>query len=306
VIVLHEEARRHVEAGDYPKAAKAFRKAYSNPEVFPPYPVATNAVARGIFFTSGGVLYSCGPLGENPARVGGAALFAPSASPGADRLVVVDGSGDLPVLALLDLATKGRSVVEKEGIFRDPSWSPDGTEIAVSHCPDSSRPSEADIVILSVETGETRRVTDEKGAEVTPAWSPDSWGLAFSGPCDGEQSIFLADREGEYLHALTHPPQGSCDYSPSFSPDGTEIVFSRRTGLVGALWIVRREGGEERALSTGVPSCFRPAYTPDGKAVVFYGYEERAPAIYRHDLVTGKTKKLVGPPSLPAAEPSLF
>lgn len=81
-----------------------------------------------------------------------------------------------------------------------------------------------------------RRLTDFKGGAGEPAWSPGGGRIVFGHHFrDGRPGALFSMRAGgEQLKRLSHGCRGQCleDYEPSFSPDGTQIVFSRAFGPI--------------------------------------------------------------------------
>ncbi len=59
---------------------------------------------------------------------------------------------------------------------------------------------------------------------------------------------------------------------------GTQIVFS----FAGDLWIVSRDGGDARRLTSGVGVESDPFFSPDGTQVAFTGESRRQPGRLRH------------------------
>jgi TolB protein len=72
------------------------------------------------------------------------------------------------------------------------------------------------------------------------------------------------------------------DVDPSWSPDGTRIVYAKDVTGRRALQIVLREmaTGVERQLTESSGSNFHPAWSPDGGSIVFTSTRERTGDIY--------------------------
>jgi len=130
-------------------------------------------------------------------------------------------------------------LMETTAYLRFPSWSPDGSKIAVERLYSDERRSE--IVILDLETGEQRVLVEG----MHPEWSPDGRKLAFDGPSDSGWSIFTVDADASNLTALTC---GGTDMYPTWSPDGTQIVFDSGFTVRG-LHIMDTTRGSLRSLS---------------------------------------------------------
>jgi Tol biopolymer transport system component len=102
----------------------------------------------------------------------------------------------------------------------------------------------------------------------SPAWSPDGTKIAFrsvtsiSGSDYGR--IFIINRDGTGLRQLT--PTTPTDYGyedgPSWSPDGTRVVY----GKSGALMVINADG--TGLTSLGVAG-WEPAWSPDGTHVAY-------------------------------------
>jgi TolB protein len=114
------------------------------------------------------------------------------------------------------------------------------------------------------------------------SWSPDGSTLVFerSNSRFRHQAIWVMQADGTNQHRLFADPWFE-DHTPSFSPDGTKILFSRCQPDIGgehrcAVTTVNADGTRMQALTT--PSAeekvFWPVYSPDGSQVafsVFYG-----------------------------------
>jgi Tol biopolymer transport system component len=145
-----------------------------------------------------------------------------------------------------------------------PAVSPDGQSIAVESILGGSNEG----IFLLDRFGKTRtKLVSRSSDDHAPAWSPDGTRLAFvSASSSGNDRIFIINRDGTGLRQLTienNPQFGSTeDDSPSWSPNGQQIVFSR----LGLLYLINADGtGID---STGVIGR-HPAWSPDGTQVAF-------------------------------------
>ena len=56
---------------------------------------------------------------------------------------------------------------------------------------------------------------------------------------------------------------------PSWSPDGTKLVFERNAGLRPDVWSANADGSNRRQLTTDAAGDFHPAWSPNGAKIVF-------------------------------------
>ena len=69
--------------------------------------------------------------------------------------------------------------------------------------------------------------------------------------------------------AVPLTPAGEQARNPRFSPDGSQIVYQRRSGAQWDLWLLDVATGEQRPLTTSMYDERDPDFTRDGRAVVF-------------------------------------
>jgi TolB protein len=106
--------------------------------------------------------------------------------------------------------------------------------------------------------------------------------IAFRRWLNDDQSwgaIFTIDANGGHERQVTHPPKGTKDDQPDWSPDGSLIVFMRSApNQPGAIYTVRFDGLGLRRLTPTCPKGTRPiykcdnwlpAFSPDGQRIVF-------------------------------------
>ncbi len=137
------------------------------------------------------------------------------------------------------------------------------------------------LYVFDLATKKTVKVTEGAFDDSEPVWSPDGTQIAFTSnrtasPDSNQNSdIFVVEaKEGAKPRAVTTSP-GS-DTSPSWSPDGQEIVYVAG-GPVADMWygivsagIVPAAGGAPRDLTRGLDrNISSPRFSPDGKQIYF-------------------------------------
>lgn len=120
------------------------------------------------------------------------------------------------------------------------------------------------------------------GLQQGVSWSPDGRRIAFERelevPTPGttivlrEWAIVVANPDGSRAHMVgcrgPFTAEGQCsDFSPAWSPDGSEIAFQRQD----AIWVMGADGSNPRPVThpTGSPSDLAPTWSPDGSRIAF-------------------------------------
>jgi serine/threonine protein kinase len=106
------------------------------------------------------------------------------------------------------------------------------------------------------------RYVSFSGRDASPAVSPDGRTIAFSSDRDGQPRIWLKQVSGEAEAPLTSGP----DDFPRFSPDGTQILFTRVEASGASLYRAAVLGGEARRL---LESASEGDWSPDGARIAF-------------------------------------
>jgi TolB protein len=130
-------------------------------------------------------------------------------------------------------------LTDDPGFEDQAALSPDGRSLAYV----SSRSGQADIWILDLISHKTRNLTHHPAGDFRPAWSPDGKWIAFSSDRDRPRAcpnttrlgagsfvtpqyrdIYLVRTDGSGLRRITNGSSETVG-TPSWSPDGTRIVF---------------------------------------------------------------------------------
>jgi eukaryotic-like serine/threonine-protein kinase len=154
-----------------------------------------------------------------------------------------------------------------------PSLSPDGKSFLFAAQSDGD-----DDIFLQRIGGDAKNLTlDSKSGDTMPVYSPE-----------GDRIAFRSEREpkGIYVMGATgENPKRVADigYSPSWSPDGKELVVATNQQPVPAiksrssLWIVNVESSAKRLLIDGI--ALQPSWSPDGKRIAFWYTGDRGKRI---------------------------
>ena len=129
-----------------------------------------------------------------------------------------------------------------------------------------------------------------------PDVSPDGRRIVFQRSGPTMDDIFVVNSDGTQLRQLTNtaypegnclPKGGECNISPAWSPDGTQIVFSRAFGPVVddlvetfGLFLMNADGTHVRQLTQRHPprtgEDTEPQFSPDGRMLLFQRRNVRA------------------------------
>ena len=83
---------------------------------------------------------------------------------------------------------------------------------------------------------------------------------------NGDNHIYTMNVDGSSVTELANCFNGEC--YPSWSPDGTKIVFQRQEDGVG-IYVMNADGSNIQRLSPTPGYDFRPSWSPDGSQIIF-------------------------------------
>lgn len=183
---------------------------------------------------------------------------APAWSPDGDQLAVAlsrrDGNVDI---YLLSLATQElRRLTDDPSIDTEPAWSPDGRSLYFT----SDRSGAPQVYHLGLAAGDRpRRITFEGSYNARPRVSPDGRELAIVTLDRGAYRIAAVNLDHGGLRILSN---GRLDESPSFAPNGADIIYATREGGRGVLALVSIDGDIQQRLAASAGEVREPAWSP--------------------------------------------
>ena len=146
--------------------------------------------------------------------------FAPDGKTVAMTLTM--GHEGNPEIYSMDLDSRElKRLTTYRGIDTSPSYSPNGDKIVFN----SDRAGKPALYTMDTNGNKVKRLTYGEGSYFAPAWSPRGDLIAFVKLLDGRFHIGVIDAEGTEERLLT---EGFMDESPSWSPNGRVIVFTRQ------------------------------------------------------------------------------
>jgi len=137
-----------------------------------------------------------------------------------------------------------------------PRWSPDGSRLAFISEREAKK--KGQLYVMPAAGGEPVRLTDLRNGVSAPEWSPDGTRLTFVARVGGWQ-----EPESEEEKRKSKPPRVITTMKYRFNGEG--FTYDRRPHV----FVVAEGSGEPRQLTEGDYDHADPAWSPDGRAIVF-------------------------------------
>jgi Tol biopolymer transport system component len=206
-------------------------------------------------------------------------------APVGPKLTVMYNQYQSPVMSLFIANADGSNehpLFPSPGLDYSPSYSADGKWIVVTR----EKNGQADIFRVHPDGSGLEQLTDDPAFDDQGTLSPDGKTLAFvSTRGGGTANVWLMDMASRKARNLTASKSGN--FRPAWSPDGKWIAFSsdrdsRPAAFPGSweqmqstgIYIVAPDGSGLRRLTRKGGVAGSPAWSPDGKRVVFYETDE--------------------------------
>ena len=235
--------------------------------------------------SSGGDIYVIDAAGTGLRRVTDG--LDPAWSPDGDQIAFTRWRSPWG-LYLLD-ATGEERIVDGSKL-KEPAWSPDGTRLAFTTNRGSDEPMTICFfgfcfTIPPFSFGQIWTADLEAGGELlslplddqvvhAPAWSPNGLRIVYAGQ-RGLTWIDRPDEPGGEWQRGRFDGGSVWDTSPSYSPDGQQIVFMGRVHNRWEIFVMNADGSGRARLTRSdpkldpAPSNVAPAWSPDGTALAW-------------------------------------
>lgn len=181
---------------------------------------------------------------------------APAWSPSGDRMAVALSRDGISQIYVMDSdGSNLRRVMRSPLIDTEPHFSPDGKSLVFT----SDRSGSPQIYQVSLNDGDARRITFNGSYNISPALSPDGNNLVYVTRRDGEYRIAMQNMATGSEQILTEGPD---DQSPSFAPNGMQVLYSAVQNGRSVLAVVSTDGRVRQTLSTLEGKVQEPTWGP--------------------------------------------
>lgn len=153
-------------------------------------------------------------------------------------------------------------VTETGGLALTPALSPDSSLLAYLTYTDRM----PHLHIKNLSTNQIVKVS-KKGVKIDPSWRNGSDEVATTFSFDGDQEIYLVDRNGSVNRRLT--TSRGIDVSPSFSPDGKKMAFVSSRHGAPQVFIKDLVSGREQRLTFHGRYNTQPSWSPVDDKIAF-------------------------------------
>ncbi len=165
-------------------------------------------------------------------------------------------------------------------------WFPTGEKFLFS----SGRYPSIQLFSMETHTGTVRQLTWSENLTCTYAsCSPNGKKILFVGYAEPDRDLYVMNADGSGLKKIARDAD-----SPAWSPDGTLIVYQKKTGKGIMLYQINPDGSSEGLLSgTEIPGT-TPTWSPDGMQVLYTRRNDaQRSEIWSFELKTRQSHKLL-------------
>ena len=122
-------------------------------------------------------------------------------------------------------------------------------------------------------------------------FSPDGRQVAFTSDRSGSPQIWVANRDGSALRAVTQLQDTSVSLG-SWSPDGQRLAFDAATGAAKEIYVVPVGGGPVKRFTEGLANATDPEWSRDGQWFYFSSNQSGSSTIWKMPVTGGAPLQL--------------
>lgn len=180
---------------------------------------------------------------------------APAWSPDGKRMALALSRDGNPEIYILDIASRKLTrVTRNRSIDTEPVWTPDGKSLIYT----SDRSGSPQLYRQLLRGGKATRLTYDGSYNSDPDISADGGKIAMVHRGDGGFHIAVKDQQTGLLRSLT---DGRLDEAPSFSPNGSMIIYATEDRGRGVLAAVSEDGRVKQILRLHQGEVREPAWS---------------------------------------------
>lgn len=181
---------------------------------------------------------------------------APTWAPNGDQLAVVLSRDGISQIYTINADGSGlRRVMRSPLIDTEPAFTPDGNSLVFT----SDRGGNPQIYQVNLTGNEARRLTFNGSYNISPEVSPDGNNLVHVTRRNGAYRVALQDLNTGNEQLLTTGPD---DQSPSFAPNGMQVLYSTVQGGRSVLAVTSVDGRVRQTLSSLNGKVREPTWGP--------------------------------------------
>lgn len=172
------------------------------------------------------------------------------------------------------------------GIWSQPSYSPNGREVAYVHWASNF----SDIFLMAADGSNSRRLTRGQSASLRdnswamrPTWAPDGSRLAFiSDQNSNHNQVWVMAADGNGRRQLTSEAMGVLWVdSLSWEPNGNRLAMTAAPDMRAAshIYLLDVAKGSYTQFTDEASGAFDPSFSPDGSTLAYIGRPGAQPAL---------------------------